>query len=150
LTKESNLMSPIKVILNRPATEVARQPYRITFLGEGTSHTVTVDPSHIPYGETGLPGSIVDIALGSGLDLEHACGGVAACSTCHVKVKDGEEACNEPSDVELDQLDEVPDLSLESRLGCQCVPNGANDLLVEIPSWNKNLVREGHSLTAGE
>ena len=57
-----------------------------------------------------------------------------------MKVKDGEEACNEPSDVELDQLDEVPDLSLESRLGCQCVPNGANDLLVEIPSWNKNLV----------
>ena len=33
---------------------------------------------------------------------------------------------------------------LQSRLGCQCVPNGTMDLVVEIPAVNKNLVKEGH------
>jgi ferredoxin, 2Fe-2S len=29
-------------------------------------------------------------------------------------------------------------------LGCQCVPNGSCDVVVEIPGWNRNLVQEGH------
>ena len=33
-------------------------------------------------------------------------------------------------------------LTTESRLGCQCVPNGTCDVVVEIPGWNRNLVRE--------
>jgi len=33
---------------------------------------------------------------------------------------------------------------LNSRLGCQCVPNGSMDIEIEIPAWNKNLVKEGH------
>jgi len=34
--------------------------------------------------------------------------------------------------------------TLQSPLGCQCVPNGTKDIVVEIPAVNKNLVREGH------
>ena len=30
----------------------------------------------------------------------------------------------------------------QSRLACQCVPNGTRDLVVEVPDWNRNLVRE--------
>lgn len=134
-------MSPVKVIIEGPEVEAPQHPYKITFLREGTAIVVEVDPARIPYSATGLPGSILDIALGAGVELEHACGGVAACSTCHVKIKEGLESCNEPSDAELDQLEEAPDLSLQSRLGCQSVPNGTVDL-IEIPSWNKNLVRE--------
>ena len=37
-----------------------------------------------------------------------------------------------------------PRLTLQSRLSCQCVPNGSTNILVEIPAWNKNLVKEGH------
>src|SRR5881628_4081513 len=64
--------------------------------------------------------SLLDIALGAGVDLEHACGGVCACSTCHVIVKAGLESCNEGTDDEFDQLDEAPAITLQSRLGCQC------------------------------
>ncbi len=59
-------------------------------------------------------------------------------------MKQGLESCNEGTDDEYDQLDEAPMTTLQSRLGCQCVPNGKANIVVEIPSVNKNLVREGH------
>ncbi|MCS6897260.1 MAG: 2Fe-2S iron-sulfur cluster-binding protein, partial [Nitrospira sp.] len=71
-------------------------------------------------------------------------GGGCACSTCHVIVKQGLASCNEGTDDEFDQLEEAPMTTLQSRLGCQCVPDGTQDVVVEIPAVNKNLVREGH------
>ncbi|RMH06149.1 MAG: ferredoxin [Nitrospirae bacterium] len=130
--------------IEKVEAQVATTPFVITFQTPEGPREVTVDPQKIPYGETGQPGSILDIALGSGVDIEHACGGVCACSTCHVIVKEGLDTCNEPSDDELDQLDEAPAITLQSRLACQCVPNGSKNLVVEIPTWNKNLVKEGH------
>ncbi|MDH5739523.1 MAG: 2Fe-2S iron-sulfur cluster-binding protein [Nitrospira sp.] len=125
--------------------ELPKVSYTLTFIQpNGDSTTVTVDPEKLPCGETGLPGSILDIAMGHGVDLEHVCGGVCACSTCHVVVKQGLESCNEGTDDEYDQLDEAPMTTLQSRLGCQCVPNGTTDVVVEIPAVNKNLVREAH------
>lgn len=125
--------------------ELPRVPYTITYVEpDGTVTKVAVDPAKIPYGPTGLPGSILDVAMANGVDLEHVCGGVCACSTCHVIVKQGLESCSEGSDDEFDQLDEAPITTLQSRLGCQCVPNGTKDIVVEIPAVNKNLVREGH------
>ena len=94
---------------------------------------------------TAQPGQrLLDVAWTAREPLEGACEGVMACSTCHVKIKQGLESCSSATDDELDQLDEAPDISLQSRLGCQCVPNGTMDIVVEIPAWNKNLVREGH------
>ena len=124
--------------------ELPQKVYKITFLMEGKSIEVKMDPANIPYSETGLPGSILSTVLGSGIDLEHSCGGVCACSTCHVIVKQGLESCNESTDDEGDQLDEAPGVTIQSRLACQCVPNGTMDIVVEIPAWNKNLVKEGH------
>ena len=60
--------------------EAATTPFTIMFKGPDGAVEVKVDPENIPYGETGLPGSILDIALGAGIDVEHACGGVCACS----------------------------------------------------------------------
>lgn len=130
--------------IERSESQQATKPFTVTFVGTGFTKTVHVDPEKIPYGETGLPGSILDIAMGNGIDLEHACGGVCACSTCHIVVKEGLSSCNEGTDDEFDQLDEAPGTTLNSRLGCQCVPAGTMDLVVEIPAWNKNLVKEGH------
>jgi 2Fe-2S ferredoxin len=42
----------------------------------------------------------------------------------------------------LDQLEEAPGTSIKSRLGCQCVPDGTRDIVVEIPAWNRNAVKE--------
>lgn len=115
--------------------------YKITFLPMDVS--VEVNPEDVPYGDHGLPGSILDIALTHGVELDHACGGVCACSTCHVIVRQGLNACNEPSDEEEDQLDDAYGLTPNSRLGCQCIPNGSEDIIVEVPNWNRNLSREG-------
>jgi 2Fe-2S ferredoxin len=114
--------------------------YSVTFQPSG--EVVEVDPARIPYGRTGLPGSLLDIALAHDVDLDHACGGVLACSTCHVVLRKGAESCGEASEDELDQLDKAPGVEPTSRLGCQCVPDGTSDLVVEVPNWNRNLVRE--------
>ncbi len=124
--------------------KTATEPFTVTFHMPDTTLEVQVDPEKIPYGPTGQPGSLLDIAMGAGIDVEHACGGVCACSTCHVVVKEGLDTCNEATDDELDQLDEAPAITLQSRLSCQCVPDGSTNLVVEIPEWNKNLVKEGH------
>lgn len=124
------------------AVELPAQPFSITFLPMNV--TVQVDPERIPYGDTGLPGSILDIALASGIDIDHACGGVCACSTCHAIVQEGGESLSEMSDGEEDQLSYAPGLTPDSRLSCQSVADGTRNLVVYIPNWNRNLVRESH------
>ena len=51
-------------------------------------------------------------------------------------------ASNEATDAELDELDEAPGITPKSRLGCQTVPDGTTDIVVEIPDWNKNYAKE--------
>ena len=128
--------------IKKPEITLPASSYRVTFVNRGI--TVTVDPAKLPYGHEGQPGSILDIALAHGVDLDHACGGVCACSTCHVIVRKGLASCNESTEDEEDQLDNAPGLTPQSRLGCQCVPDGTSDIEIEVPEWNRNLVREEH------
>ncbi len=111
---------------------------------ENANKVIEVDPSKIPYGDTGLPGSLLDILLHAGVEMDHACGGVCACATCHVYVKQGAETCSSVEEAENDMLDMAPDLKTGSRLACQCVPSGEADISIEIPSWNRNYAREGN------
>lgn len=121
------------------------KPYKLTIVDEhGNEHVIPVEPAKIPYGDHGLPGSILDIAMAHGVPLDHACGGVCACSTCHVIVKFGQKTCSEASEEEEDQLEEAAGLTSDSRLGCQCVPDGTSDVTVVVPAWNRNLAREPH------
>jgi len=122
--------------------EPPTQKYTVTFLPMNV--TVEVDPDELPYQETGLPGSILDIALKNGIELDHACGGVCACSTCHCVVQEGEESLSEMSDSEDEQLTFAPGLTPTSRLACQSVADGSRNLVVFIPDWNRNSVRETH------
>ena len=128
--------------LEQAAPAPATRKFTITFLPMNI--TVEVDPEKIPYGVTGLPGSILDIALAHGIDIDHACGGVCACSTCHCIVREGLESCSEMSDCEEDELSYAPGLEPKSRLACQTVANGSYNLVVHIPNWNRNIVRESH------
>ena len=120
----------------------ATKKFKVTFIQGTEKKEVEVDPAKVPYGEHGLPGSILDISEGHGIGLDHACGGVCACSTCHVVVREGLETCNPGSDAEYDELDMAPGITPKSRLGCQTVPNGEHDIVVEIPEWNKNWAKE--------
>jgi 2Fe-2S ferredoxin len=126
-------IAPAKV---KPPTK----KYKVTFLP--LDLVVEVDPAAGRKGHDGLPFSILDIAEGAGVELDHSCGGVCACSTCHVYIRQGMESCNPASEDEYDQLDNARGPELDSRLGCQCVPDGSQDVVVEIPDWNRNLVRE--------
>lgn len=87
--------------------------------------------------------SILEIALKNGVPLDHACGGVCACSTCHVVVKKGMHLLSEMEDNEADQLDEAAGLTLSSRLSCQSQILTDGEIMVEIPEWNRNFAREG-------
>ena len=127
--------------LSSDVPEPALRKFRITF--QPMNVTVDVDPDRIPYGVTGFPGSILDVALAHGVEIDHSCGGVCACSTCHVIVRQGLGSTSEMSDGEQDQLIYAPGLTPNSRLSCQTVPDGTQDIVVEIPSWNRNAVREG-------
>jgi 2Fe-2S ferredoxin len=113
---------------------------RVTFLPENKSFEF--ERGKLPYQEHGKPESILDVAMNFGLHLEHACGGNCACTTCHVVVKKGKELLSEMDDEEADRLDMAADLQLNSRLGCQTVIEKPGEVVVEIPSWNRNYVSE--------
>ena len=134
-------MSGKKPNLEKADPALPTKSYTLRFLG--LNKDVVVKPEELPYGDHGLAGSILDTALSHSIDIDHACGGVAACSTCHIYVKQGLDTCPEPSDAELDQLDNAPAVSFYSRLACQCVPNGSSDITIEIPSLKRNRAREG-------
>ena len=128
--------------IERVEAKLPTRSFTVTFLPDGEQ--IEVDPAQLPYGRDGLPGSILDIALAHGIEIDHACGGVCACSTCHVIVRQGLETCSESTDDEEDRLDQAPGRELQSRLACQCVPDGSKDVVVEVPGWNRNMVREEH------
>src|ERR1700683_406495 len=105
--------------------------YKLTFKPNNVA--VDVDPAKIPYNETGNPGSVLEIALGNNVDVEHVCGGNIACSTCHIYVLEGAETCTSISPEEEEQLQNASGREANSRLACQCVPNGSKDVVVQIP-----------------
>ena len=75
--------------------------------------------------------SILDAAEQCGATVGHACGGVCACSTCHVWVKKGLESLSEQEDAEADRLDQAFDVRPYSRLSCQSLV-GSEDVEVDI------------------
>ncbi|HBP17887.1 MAG TPA: ferredoxin [Planctomycetes bacterium] len=118
--------------------------FKITFTADGSPiGEVEVDPSALPERGDGRKGSLLRYAHAQGIEIDHACGGVCACSTCHVIVRQGISSCNEASEEEEDMVDLAPAVEPDSRLACQCIPDGTQDLVVDVPSWNRNAVREG-------
>lgn len=135
-------MAGINPYIEKQEFELPQGNYQITFLP--MKKKVEVSSDKIPTEGDGLPGSILNTAQAAGIDMEHSCGGVCACSTCHVIVRQGLESCNEATDDEEDMLDLAPGLEPQSRLACQCIPDGSQGIIVEIPEWNRNLVSEAH------
>jgi 2Fe-2S ferredoxin len=118
-----------------------KETVQVTFLPADT--TITVRMNDLPYGDHGEPGSILDVALHFDIDLEHSCGGVCACSTCHVHVIEGMEHLSPlDEDDEADMLEQAPGVTMNSRLGCQARLLGTGDVVVQIPVWNRNAVKE--------
>jgi 2Fe-2S ferredoxin len=70
--------------------------------------------------------SLLEAAEKCGGQVGHSCGGVCACSTCHVWVKKGLESLSDQDDMELDRLDLAYDVKPQSRLACQSKVDGAD------------------------
>ena len=86
---------------------------------------------------------LIEVALDNGIDIEHACEMVCACTTCHVIVREGFASLNEADDLEEDYLDKAWGLEPESRLSCQAQV-GSAPLVVEIPRYTINHASERH------
>tara|TARA_Y100000813_G_C23947411_1_gene251012 strand:+ start:179 stop:511 length:333 start_codon:yes stop_codon:yes gene_type:complete len=89
--------------------------------------------------ENGL--SLLEVAHNNGIDLEGACEGSLACSTCHIIVeKNFFDNLPEPSEEEEDMLDLAFGLTHTSRLGCQIIINEKLEgMKVRIPSGTRNM-----------
>ncbi len=84
--------------------------------------------------------SILEVALTNDIVLHHNCGGVCACSTCHLYVEKGEDFLEELSDKEEDFIDRAINPRLNSRLGCQCVlQSGEGEIEVKLPDQTQFL-----------
>ena len=88
--------------------------------------------------------SICDALLGNDIELEHACEKSCACTTCHVVVREGFNTLATAEELEEDLLDKAWGLEPNSRLGCQALV-GQIPLVIEIPKYTINMVKEGHS-----
>ncbi|MDZ7713986.1 MAG: ferredoxin family 2Fe-2S iron-sulfur cluster binding protein [Rhodovibrio sp.] len=84
--------------------------------------------------------SVLEIAHRNGIDMEGACEGALACSTCHVIVdKKWFKKLEEPTEDEEDMLDLAFGLTKTSRLGCQIVMREELDgLVVQLPEQVTN------------
>ncbi len=86
--------------------------------------------------------SVCDTLLKNGIEIEHACEKVAACTTCHVIVRQGLDSLDDAEEKEEDMLDKAWGLEPNSRLSCQAIVRDA-DLTIEIPKYTINMVSEG-------
>lgn len=86
--------------------------------------------------------SICKTLLANDIEIEHACEMVCACTTCHVIVREGFESLSPADDNEEDMLDKAWGLTSRSRLSCQAIVQD-RDLVIEIPKYSINQVKEG-------
>ena len=86
--------------------------------------------------------NLLEVAVENGINIEHACGAVCACATCHIYLESGEKDISEAEEEEEDRVEEAPGLQRNSRLSCQCIIEGDGPIEVRVPSWNRNAVKE--------
>ena len=87
--------------------------------------------------------SVLEIAHRNRIDLEGACEGSLACSTCHVVVEpEWFDLLNDASEDEEDMLDLAFGLTKTSRLGCQIIISEELDgLTVRLPAGSRNMLK---------
>ncbi|MBP6183729.1 MAG: 2Fe-2S iron-sulfur cluster binding domain-containing protein [Saprospiraceae bacterium] len=87
--------------------------------------------------------SLLEVTEENNIHLNHNCGGVCACSTCHLYVESGEVFLEEISDKEEDFIDRAINPRLESRLGCQCIVlDDQANIVVTIPDQTRIIGHE--------
>jgi ferredoxin, 2Fe-2S len=104
------------------------------------------------FGEVEVPvgSSLLEAAAKAHFPEGSACGGVCACSTCHVYVSQGAELLSEQDDDEADILDKAFDVRPGSRLGCQSKIERDGVLEVEITRESVQAYENEHPAERGK
>ncbi|CAI8611452.1 unnamed protein product [Vicia faba] len=115
-----------------------KETISVTFVDkDGEEHLIKV-----PIGM-----SMLEAAHENDIELEGACEGSLACSTCHVIVMDVEyyNKLEDPTDEENDMLDLAFGLSETSRLGCQVIAKPELDgVRLALPAATRNFAVDGY------
>ena len=116
-------------VLATPAATVS-----LSFVDKDGNTTVVKDAA--------IGDSLLDVAHENGIDIEGACEGECACSTCHVILEDELFAdLPEMSEAEEDMLDLAAGLTDTSRLACQVhVDAGFEGAVVRLPDEITNML----------
>lgn len=84
--------------------------------------------------------TLLEIALKNDIELHHNCGGVCACTTCHLYIEKGMEHIDELTDREEDFIDRAVNPRLNSRLGCQSLLlDGSGEIEITLPDQTQFL-----------
>jgi 2Fe-2S ferredoxin len=104
------------------------------------------------FGEVEVPvgTSLLEAAAKGHIPEGSACGGVCACSTCHVYVTKGAELLSEQEDDEADILDKAFDVRAGSRLGCQSKIVREGEIEVEITQESVQAYENEHPQERGK
>lgn len=114
-----------------PVTFIMEDPHGLTGSDEKERKVMAAKGEHL-----------LEVAMDNGINIEHACGGVCACSTCHVYIEEGAKNLSESTEAEEDRVEEAPGLQRNSRLSCQCEIEREGPIVVRIPAWNRNAIKE--------
>ena len=104
------------------------------------------------YGEVEVPVGTSILKAAQKIDAPegYACGGVCACSTCHVYVHKGATLLSEQEDEEADILDKAFDVRANSRLGCQSKIEKDGEVEVEITRESLEAYENEHPEARGK
>lgn len=105
---------------------------KIRFLPEGIE-------AEVPRGT-----SVLEAARLCGAQVGSACGGVCACSTCHVYVKEGFDELSEVEEKEEDIIEKAFDVKATSRLGCQARLQSDAAYVVEVSAESRKAFLDEH------
>ena len=119
----------------------------ITFQNPHPSSSSSVDDTELKVVEAKVGETMLQTAQRNDIDLEGACEGVCACSTCHIIFTDDDiyDSLEEASEEEEDMLDMAFGLTTTSRLGCQVtITKDMDGMTVRLPNATRNFYVDGH------
>ncbi|XP_076890414.1 uncharacterized protein LOC143541478 isoform X1 [Bidens hawaiensis] len=159
----SRLVAPATIISRKPYFQVVPNIFHFCWLLFSTTATSSADEGNeekekISVTFVGKDGeetevkvpigmSMLEAAHQNDIELEGACEGSLACSTCHVIVMDVEQynKLEDPTDEENDMLDLAFGLTETSRLGCQVIAKPELDgLRLALPAATRNFAVDGY------
>jgi len=84
--------------------------------------------------------TLLEICLKNDIELHHNCGGVCACTTCHIYIDKGMDSIDEITDKEEDFIDRAVNPRLNSRLACQSLLlDGDGEIEITLPDQTQFL-----------